>query len=217
MLKQILPVGCALLFACAAAAHADTVTDPTSGVSYTLSYAASGTPDVYNVYLTVDTSGYDGPSTKYPDFLDDVALQLAAQDSDYSMTVVSAPAGYATSVVDGGLNGSGCNASGNGFYCLDYIGAGLGLPTGSAGDVYNFEFAVTDTSGLGGKDGLYTNGDSNVEANYAYLNTNTGNVGGEKDNDTITMSPAPEPSSIALLGTALLGAALLAKKFTGAI
>ena len=204
MLKQSFVLASLALLGLAPAAYADTVTDPSSGVAYTLQYVPVSTT-TFNVYLTVDTSGYDGPSTKFPNFLNDVALQLASQDTDYTMTVLSAPAGYASTVEDGGLGQNGCNASGNGFYCLEYTGSGLGLPTASPSDVYQFEFSVVDANGIGGKGGLFSGDNANVEANYLFINTNNGNEGANRDNDTITMSPAPEPSSLMLLGTGVLG------------
>lgn len=206
MLKQSFVLASLAVLGLAPAAFADTVQDTTSGVVYTLLYTTTPTANTFDVYLTIDTSGYDGPNTKFPNFLNDVALQLASQDSDYTMTVLSAPTGYASTVTDGGLGQNGCNASGNGFYCLEYTGAGLGLPTASSGDVYQFEFSVFDANGLGGRHGLFTDDSSNVEANYLFMNTNNGNVGGNKDNDRITMSPTPEPSSLMLLGTGMLGA-----------
>jgi len=208
MLKQTLLLTGVALLAAAPAAYADSVTDTGDNVTYSLNYTTTGTANTFDVYLTIDASAYDGSSKVYPDFLNDVGLQLAASDSDYTVQVLSAPTGdYASTLVDGGLSSTGCNASGSGFYCLAYTGSGLGLPTGSAGDVYTFEFAVTDPNGFGGAHGLYTGDQSNVEANYEWLNTKTGALGSQKDNDPITLSPAPEPSSLALLGTSILGAA----------
>ena len=208
MLKQtLLLTGLALLGLTTTAAYADSVTDAGSSVVYSLTYASAGTPNSYDVFLTIDTSGYSAQSKVYPDFLDDIAFQLAGDDSDYSVQVLSAPSGdYAGSVVNGGLNANGCNASGNGFYCLAYTGAGLGLPTGASGDVYSFEFLVSDPDGFGGKHGLYTDAEANVEANYQWLNTRTDQIGNQKDNDVLTLTAAtPEPSSFMLLGTTLLG------------
>jgi hypothetical protein len=196
-------------------AHADTITD--AGSTYTLSYT-NPSSGVYDVYLTIDASAYSGGSATYSNFLHDVALQLAKDDSDYdSVTVLSSPAGYADTITDGGLSGTGCNASGSGFFCLDYTGSGLGVAAGNPGDIYTFEFQVDDADPLGSKHGLFDDNSSNVEADYEFLNTRTNNVNGMKVNDKITMSPAPEPASIALLGTALLAAALLAKKLRVAV
>lgn len=216
MLKKLLLGGFALALVSATAAYADTITD--AGSTYTLSYTTHSA-GVYDVYLTIDASGYSGGSSVYPNFLHDVALQLAKDDSDYtSITVLAAPAGYASTVTDGGLSGMGCNASGSGFFCLDYTGSGLGVAANDGNsDVYQFVFQVDDANPLGSKHGLFDDDSSNVEADYEFLNTRTGNVNGKKYNNTITMSPAPEPSSIALLGTALFGVALLTKKMSGAV
>ncbi|HEX4155594.1 MAG TPA: PEP-CTERM sorting domain-containing protein [Acidobacteriaceae bacterium] len=195
----------------AVSAHADTITDPTSGAVYTLTYTTTGTPDVYNVYLTVDASAYN-QSLGYSTYLQDVALKLFPNNNDYDWSVVdSAPTGYSSTTTPGGLNGSGCDTSGAGFFCLDYTLSDLGAPAGQgSGDIYNFEFTVEGTH-------LMTDLDAaTVKADYVYVKN--GNVKKDgADSDSITVSPAPEPSSLALLGTALLGVGLLTKKMSGAV
>jgi hypothetical protein len=211
MRNKIAVASLALLsFTGVTAAHADTKTD--LGSVYTLSYSSGG-GDVYDVTLQINASGFNGTgATSSSDFLNDVALKIVPQTSDITnIAVLMAPSGYASSTVPGGLNANtGCDGSGTGFFCLAYTGSGEGKPVGSAGDIYTFEFAVTVPVA---SDLLTGTNASSIKVGY--LTPTGGNAGITSIDMTLSPggpSPMPEPSSIALLGTALVGAAAVVRR-----
>jgi hypothetical protein len=191
MVKKFLLVGIAIGMASGLVARADTFTLTGSlGETYALDYTNAG-GGVYDIFLTIDTTAVPSGDT-----LGDVAIKVNSGDSN--LTFISAPSGY--TLGDGGLNAGGCDGKGAGFFCF----------TGSApvGGVLVFEASITDAPDFTGsiKDQFFSGKGKKVEQ----LSEDT-TIGMQ------SVTTTPEPSSLALLGTGVLGmAGVLRRKFSRA-
>src|SRR5215469_2245511 len=168
------------------------------GSSYTLTYETSTNPDIFFVFLKVDTSQFSNPPT---DTLKAVALKLTSSASDLLGPPVligsPIPSGFGTTV-DNGLNANGCAGGVDGYFCS--AATGNGLAVGGSADVYTFEWQVQVTN----PSLFLVTGDS-VKAEYLDSMGKHNGLTSEDISDTQINPtgppppPIPEPSSLLLL------------------
>jgi hypothetical protein len=202
MFRKILFLMCFCLLGLAGSANADTigpVCGSCFGSSYTVSYATTADPNVFDVTMTVDSTGFNRSNT---DTLSAVGLKLVSNSSSISsVSLISAPSDF-TSTAFTGLNANGCAGGSGGFFCSDANDAGLEV--GHSGDIYSFTWAVTLNSA-----GDLLTGLDQASFKALYLDDTGKSNGVTSENISLTpsTSPVPEPSSFLLLGSGLIGAA----------
>lgn len=169
-----------------------------AGSIYALSYATvstAGPTNTYDIFLDVDTSGYDGGG----DYLFAVAPKVS---SDFMSVLLltapmSHPAGSTWTTTSGGINADGCSDAGSGFWCTSSTGHGVPVPTDS---LLNFSWRVV----LDDSDPLFTGTDqASIKALYTDM---SGNKVGPILSEAITLTPnnpnpVPEPGTWFMLAT----------------
>ncbi|HEY0161114.1 MAG TPA: PEP-CTERM sorting domain-containing protein [Edaphobacter sp.] len=200
MLKKLLflfPIGLLMLVP---SAKADTIGPSCGscmGSSYTLNYETTADPTVFNIFLKIDTTDFTGPAT---DYLNSVSLKLVSQSSSIDSVTLLSPLsdGFGTTIA-GGLSAQGCSGNGGGFFCSESADKGL-----LVGGIYTFEWqlALTDPNKL------FTGIDqASVKALYVTSKGKQNGITSEEItlDPSTPASPVPEPSSLMLFGTGVVG------------
>jgi hypothetical protein len=152
---------------------------------------ADGLLDTWRVTLTIDTSGYTGGGSH----IDEVAVKISS--SADTAKLVAAPDGLSNwKLIPGGISAGGCNGSGSGFECGDWIGAGYAsvIP----GAVLTWVFDIDVSGPVFSFDGS-TEAPS-IKARYV-------DDSGRKVGDLVS-EKVPEPATLTLLGVGVAVAAV---------
>jgi hypothetical protein len=147
-----------------------------------------GTGPSYTATLTIDTSGYTGPATHIS------AVNFKASSDVSSMTLTSAPGGTAAwATGEANIGNAGCGGGGEGFVCSQDAAA----PGAALGGTLVWSWNFTPTGSLF-PDLL----GAHIGAKY---NNASGTLNGQIMSEEFAQ--VPEPSTLLLLGTGLLGLA----------
>lgn len=192
------------------------------GSSYTLDYQATGSPNVFDIFLQINAVGFTNSST---DRLNAVSLKLTPQASDISDvhligTIPTGFSGGAGGTINGGLSANGCSGNGGGFFCSQTTASNHGLEVGHAGDIYTFEWQLTLTNanalmlgaGADSVKALYVASDGQQNGITSEDISLTQGVPTGVPTPTGPPSVIPEPSSLLLLGTGMVGVAAALRK-----
>ena len=192
----MLPLGLLTLCLNTLPLQAGTVT--LSGTEWTMSVGLIGSEngtETYRVRLRGDTANYTDTGT----FISTVAIKIS--DSIIGdMELTSAPEGTTLenwTYVPGGMNGKGCSEKGGSWGCFDFTEYELVFGA-DVGGVVAWEFEVDITEGT-----LL----SELEFKANYLNSD-GTMNGLTSGHV-----TPEPATLLLVGSGLLGGAFFRKRF----
>jgi hypothetical protein len=206
----------AMAVAGAGYAKADTVTDTTLNVNYTLTSSflpETGSTNTFDVTLVIDATGFTGAGGATSGFLQAIAPQFSGATL---VTLDSAPGGvmnWSGVGIPGGTNSSGCDSKGapSGHVCFANFSVNS---AGAVPDTLTFVFDVTLP------DGQALGTSSDIKAVY-----NEDSFGGGKflgqTSMGITIQPGgstsvPEPGVLPLLGVGLIGLAFASRRLLSA-
>lgn len=195
-------LACAGLILGTTAAYADSIgpdCGSCQGSIYTLDFVpalsdlkpSDGKFDTWLVTLTIDTTGYTGGGTH----IDEVAVKISSGVDQ--ATLISAPDGLSNwTLIPGGISASGCNGSGSGFECADWVGTGFASVIPGATLQWVFQIDISGPV-------FSFDGSTELPSIKARYVDDSGNKVG-----ALVSEKVPEPGTLALLGAGMAVAAV---------